>query len=331
MKTKHVVMNAKRIEQSWAGIPGIEVSPGGRLFLTWFSGGEGEPSPRNTVYLALSDDGGDSFGEPLVMAAPSPAGRAFDPALWIAPTGALWLIYNRGDNETAAHGVFARVLAMPDAGSLAWGGEFRVGYDVPFSFRMNKPIALSTGEWIMPVTHALNRCYAWFAGGEQLQGVGVSHDEGRTWRLHGAVVAPDWALENMIVECRDGSLLMYIRAGGGTIWQSRSHDRGRTWSPGEPTAVANPGSRFCLRALPDGDWLLINSPDPERRAGMTASLSSDEGKTWRGGLMLDERDNVSYPDATRTDDGTVYAVHDRERRGAAEILLSVFTKADVLG
>jgi hypothetical protein len=68
---------------------------------------------------------------------------------------------------------------------------------------------------------------------------------------------------------------------------------------------------------------------PTRRTGITASLSSDEGRTWRGKLVLDPRDNVSYPDAAQASDGTIYAVHDRERYGAAEILLSIFTKKDI--
>jgi len=88
-------------------------------------------------------------------------------------------------------------------------------------------------------------------------------------------------------------------------------------------------TRF-IRRLRDGDWLLINSPDPARRTGIEASLSFDEGLTWRGRLILDGRDNVSYPDAAQASDGAIYAVHDRDRSGAGEILLSVFKKEDIL-
>ena len=263
------------------------------------------------------------------MAAPRGGLRAFDPALWFAPTGELWLLYNRGNRETAEHAVFARTCANPEAAVPVWGEEFRVGFDAPLSFRLNKPTVLSTGEWVMPVTHARQPTYDWFAGRAQLQGVGVSFDQGRSWTLHGAVEAPFWALENMIVERRDGSLLMYIRTGSGVIWRSVSQDRGRTWGPGEPTTIANPGSRFFIRRLANGDWLLINSPDPTKRTGIVASLSSDEGATWRGRLVLDGRDHVSYPDAAFGRDGLIYAVHDHARKPAGEILLSVFGTSDV--
>ena len=62
---------------------------------------------------------------------------------------------------------------------------------------------------------------------------------------------------------------------------------------------------------------------------MTAVLSTDDGKTWKNGLLLDERDNVSYPDGFQTSDGKIYITYDRERSRAAEILMAVFTEDDV--
>ena len=62
---------------------------------------------------------------------------------------------------------------------------------------------------------------------------------------------------------------------------------------------------------------------------MTAYLSEDDGETWLGGLVLDERDNVSYPDGGQADDGTIFAVYDFERYGAREIYVARFTEEDV--
>lgn len=36
------------------------------------------------------------------------------------------------------------------------------------------------------------------------------------------------------------------------------------------------------------------------RSHLTAYLSKDDGTTWTGGLMLDERRGVSYPDGQQT-------------------------------
>ena len=191
MKLSQIVTTAGRIGQKWAGIPGVEITPGGRLFIAWYSGGEKEPDPQNTIYLCASSDRGATFTPPEILAVPRDGARAFDPTLWLAPTGALWLIFNRGNQVTAQHGIFARICAQPDAATPLWGDEFRLGYDAPFSFRMNKPTVLSSGEWLMPVTHAPNLTYAWSAGQNQFQGVGISLDQGKTWQLYGVGRRPE--------------------------------------------------------------------------------------------------------------------------------------------
>lgn len=63
---------------------------------------------------------------------------------------------------------------------------------------------------------------------------------------------------------------------------------------------------------------------------MMAFLSSDEGKTWSDGLMLDERRNISYPDGDQTPSGTIYIIYDRDRMGEKEILCVRITEADIL-
>ncbi|MEI7773148.1 MAG: sialidase family protein, partial [Verrucomicrobiota bacterium] len=152
------VSNAKEpadLLRTWQGIPGLERTSKGRLYVSWFSGGRQEPAVENTVYLKRSDDGGHTFSQPQPMAGPLHGSRCYDPTLWLDPTGRLWFIFNRSNRETPAHGVYARLCEAPDAPEPVWTPEFRVGFDeTPFSFRMNKPTVLQNGTWILPVTHA---------------------------------------------------------------------------------------------------------------------------------------------------------------------------------
>ncbi len=325
------VINSNTLARTWQGIPGLERTAKGRVFISWFSGGPKEPAPENTVYLCYSDDQGKTFTDPQPMAKPKDGARTFDPTLWIDPTGKLWYIFNRGNKDKAEHGVYARTCNDPDAKAPVWSDEFRVGYDAaPLTFRMNKPTVLTTGEWVMPVTLATVPIHDWFAQEKQLQGVGVSADSGKSWTLHGALKAPPWALENMIVELRDHRLWMLIRTGSGFLWESFSADRGQTWSEPKASNIANPGSRFFIRRLSSGNLLLVNHYKFKGRSHLTARLSTDDGQSWNEGLLLDERGGVSYPDGMQDKDGLIWIVYDHDRQGLGEILRANFREEDVV-
>lgn len=323
-------------QRTWQGIPGLERTAKGRVYVSWFTGGPKEPSPDNTVVLSYSDDAGQTFTPPEAMGLPTNDGtRCFDPTLWIDPKGRLWYIFNRGNKDLPKHDVWARICDDPDAAKPQWGPEFRIGYDAPFTFRMNKVTVLSTGEWLMPVTLAEKPVPAWCTGYNDkqtptLHGVGISTDEGKTWTLHGAVKSKPWALENMITELKDGRLWMLIRTNSGVLWQSHSTDKGRTWSDGNPSSIKSPGSRFYIRRLSSGNLLLVNHYKFTGRSHLTAQLSTDDGATWNEGLLLDERGGVSYPDGVQDKDGLIWITYDRDRNGAGEILLAKFREKDVI-
>ncbi len=307
------------------GIPGLERTAKGRVFVSWLSGGPRAPAPENTLYLCYSDDRGKTFTAPQPMAGPKEGARAFDPTLWIDPEGRLWYIFNRGNEVAAEHAVHALICDDPDAKVPVWSDEFRVEYEAPYSTRMNKLTVLSSGEWIMPVTHAVQPTHDRLP----LQGVAISSNKGKTWTLHGALKAPPSALQNMIVELRDGRLWMLIRTGSGFLWESHSADKGLTWSKAKASTIANPGSRFFIRRLASGNLLLVNHYKFKHRSHITARLSTNDGVTWNEGLLLDERSNVSYPDGMQDKDGLIWIVYDRDRRGDGEILMAKFREEDV--
>jgi predicted neuraminidase len=136
--------------------------------------------------------------------------------------------------------------------------------------------------------------------------------------------------EPMIVERRDGSLWMMVRCRG--IAETVSRDGGRTWSPVERVAgISHPTSRFFLRRLHSGALLLVKHGPINERTGreqLMAFVSDDDGKSWQGGLMLDEREHVTYPDGVEAADGTIHIIYDHERTPLGEVLLATFTEAD---
>lgn len=322
---------ATKENRQWQGIPAIERTGNGRLWCAFFSGGPKEPDPDNVILLSTSEDSGAAWSAPAtVVALPGPT-RAYDPALWHDPSGRLWLFYNQANLEAGDFSVWAMTTDQSDRAEPRWSSPMKIDIGVPFAFRLNKPTVLTTGEWVLPVTWARSAPDGWFAGDQQVQGVAVSVDTGASWSFHGDVEAPSWALENMIVECRDGRLWMLIRTGGGVLWESLSSDRGRTWSEGSPTPIINPGVRFFVRRLASGRLLLINTPHPTQRTGLRAYVSDgSDGAPFSKGLELDPRESVSYPDAVQASSGLIYAVHDCDRYGLGEIVLDVFSEDEIL-
>ncbi len=100
---------------------------------------------------------------------------------------------------------------------------------------------------------------------------------------------------------------MLVRTNYG-IGESVSCDGGRTWSDLTPSAIPHVNSRFFIRRLKSGRMLLVKNGSPAerlaQRSHMSAWLSADEGRTWTGGLLLDERSAVSYPDGFESPDGS---------------------------
>ena len=87
--------------------------------------------------------------------------------------------------------------------------------------------------------------------------------------------------------------------------------------------------------------MLVNHVNFTGRNNLTVQLSEDDGKTWSEGLLLDERNQVSYPDAKEAEDGFIYITYDRERgcakksleeaqADAREILMAKVTEEDIL-
>ena len=70
--------------------------------------------------------------------------------------------------------------------------------------------------------------------------------------------------------------------------------------------------------------------DVYKRQHLSALLSEDDGQTWPYSLLLDERNEVSYPDAKEADDGFIYVTYDHERVTEREILMARFTEEDII-
>lgn len=318
---------------------GIERTPKGRLWAAWVAGDDG---PKAFFLVNRSDDDGETWSKPCLVIdthtpyLPLPRSTIVG-NFWTDPCGRLWLFFDQTMNHVdGRHGLWVITCDKPDAEKPTWSAPKRIWHGVV----LNKPIVLSNGEWLLPVEFPAIKGigpmrYA-NAALDPLRGanVFVSSDQGDTWVRRGCVcfAKPSWD-EHMFVELKDGRLWMVARTTDGPM-QCFSSDGGVSWTEPIPATFKHPVARFHIRRLTSGRILLIKHgatiDTHEERSKLTAWLSEDEGLTWKGGLMLDERTGVSYPDGFQAPDGTIYISYDRNRKTDGEILMARFTETDIL-
>jgi hypothetical protein len=338
----------------------MESTKKGRLWTCWAGGEDG---PNAYLVASYSDDNGKSWRDPVFVIDPQvhisktgvfseasytvatgtgPETRKLSigtrlGSFWCDPKGRLWLFFHQsvGMFDGSCSNWFVR-CDDPDAEKPVWTEPVYIG----FGASINKPIVRQNGEWILPVSlwerwhidKPFADCYREL---DSVRGANVfiSDDEGGHWRYRGGIIFKDSCFnEHSVAELNDGRLWMLSR-GMKETFQSFSDDGGKTWEP-QSTAFPHVNSKAVIRRLQSGNLLVIRhgrdmTKATDGRKELTAFLCTDDGKTWSGDLLLDERSNASYPDIAQTPNGDIYVHYDRDRSGAAEILFARFREEDV--
>lgn len=327
--------------RSHTGIPSIAVSPkNGRLWLTCYCAWKGAECAYNYCPLMTSKDGGRTWKQ-VMVADPDGEGplRNFDPELFVNRAGKLiWSWTERTcDPKDPFNGCFAdpkedRLMLV----ELDAENEPVAPYPEPRlacrGVMMCKPIDLADGRTLLPVSHWFDDPSACF----------YSTTDWKTFAFVGGAKLPKGARqfdEHAVVQRSDGSLLTWIRTTGEPR-ESVSNDGGKTWSEPVQSQVGNPNSRLFCTKLKNGHLLMVKHGKMGEhfqkkgwlpRRELRAFVSTDDGKTWQGDLVVDARtQGLSYPDGDVAADGSVYIVYDYDRTGAQELLVARVTEADVL-
>jgi sialidase-1 len=327
----------------------IERTPGGRLWSCWCGGGD---SPDAFLVVATSDDDGETWAQPCLVIDPHDEQMPCDRdsrigCLWTDPTGRLWFFFSQvleGFDGSCSNWYIR--CDEPDAEKPVWSDPVYIGVGAS----LNKPIVLSNGEWMLPVSlwerwhisEPFIHCYHEL---DPIRGanVFVSPDQGFTWGWRGCVKFPDSEFnEHLVVEREDQMIWMLSRTRN-ALGESFSTDFGRTWSKPRYSGIANTmantgfckSSRANICRLHSGRLLLVKhgiqiDKGTETRSHLAAFLSDDDGRTWSRGLLLDPRAEVSYPDIAQSPEGVLYVQYDRNRTEDAEILFARITEADIV-
>jgi len=167
------------------------------------------------------------------------------------------------------------------------------------------PTVLPSGRILLPL----------YSDGFNLSLVAISDDEGEHWRASLPIVGLG-PTQPTIVQKKDGALVAYLRDSGDPpqrVQVSTSHDDGESWSASVDTDIPNPDSSLEVVPLEDGRWLMIHNDTEHGRHRLTASLSDDEGATWKWKHQLEPSDDAgrsfAYPSVIQTPDGLIHMTY----------------------
>lgn len=152
-----------------------------------------------------------------------------------------------------------------------------------------------------------------------------SSDSGDTWTISSpAIPGKPPTSESQIAELNDGSLLLSMRdesRSGKRAWARFQPDSGlaggkwvENWS-----VVDDPTCMASLIRHPDGLLFFSNPASPKQRVALTVRASSDNGKTWSKGRLIDPRPS-SYSSMTVLNDGSIGVLYECGPRSGIETL-----------
>jgi len=161
------------------------------------------------------------------------------------------------------------------------------------------PLQLPSGRILLPL----------YSDGFELSLVGISDDDGKTWRASRPIIGLGNSQPNL-VRRKDGTLVAYHRDNGDVpkrIQMSISKDQGETWEVARDTDIPNPGSSVEVIALADGRWVMIFNDAEQGRHSLALALSEDEGATWKSKRHIEKVEagagGFSYPSIIQSRDG----------------------------
>ncbi len=281
----------------------------GSLLLAWIemhaSASGGHDVAPSSISSMRSYDGGRTWGERRIEVSPEKGDiNIYNPSLIVLPDDEILFFYLKyhhlvWDEPLQASGLVRR---SQDGGrtwsdpSAIWDHQPRGGANHTFTL-------LSSGRLLKSVEHvpvwgAFPKCVS-------SSSAYVSDDGGRSWREPACWITLPLrgTMESHIAETHGGLLVMAMRNQLGSVFLSRSHDQGMTWSKPQTSGLTCGESMPSLTRIPTtGDLLLIwnhSEYDPSfdhrgRRSPLACAISRDGGVTWTHRQIIENDPSVEF-------------------------------------
>lgn len=267
----------------------IPLKDGRILFIyTHFTTGASDYAEAHLASRVSSDGGATWSGEDKIVVAHEGGHNVMSVSLLRLQNESIALLYLR---KTAFDDCLPQLRISTDEGE-SWSEPTACitepsGYYVVNNDRM---IQLKSGRLVIPAARHVLKGETKFQPGKAL--CVLSDDSGATWRTSESLLEAPAEIasgfqEPLVLELKDGRVLMLCRTSAGAQYRAYSSDGGETWSAPEPTALRSPTSPATVERIPGRDELLLiwndhtDGPASDLRTPLRAAISKDDGATWR--------------------------------------------------
>jgi predicted neuraminidase len=315
------------IRETWVSPEGLTRSvhcsalsslPGGDLLAIWY-GGRREGSRDVAVYSSRYRRAEGVWSTPGVLIDRGTAERELgrpikkvgNAVVFPDGQGRLWMVYV-SVTLGGWSGSSLNVKTSGDGG-LTWTPSRRLNLN-PFlnlsSLVRSRPIHAADGRIGLPVYYEMAVKFP--------QMLWLTPDAGGLAHYHlRSLPSKDDLIQPTLIPLAGDRVLMMLRDGGDerVLHTAVSEDNGWTWSLPAHSTLPNPDAAVDAVRLSDGRLLLVYNHAEHGRDNLRLALSTDEGRTWQGGVVIESEPSkeFSYPSLVQDERGHLHLTYTWQR------------------
>jgi len=278
---RHEAMLASPMIQNHASF--LHLADDGALICAWF-GGTLEGKSDISIFASVLAEGSSQWGEPQRLSF-DPDHSEQNPVLFAAPGGELLLFHTSqpSGNQDECRIRMAEVSRDASNATKLAAGE-GCYLDLPRGCFVRAPLTVrEDGAWLLPIFRCIQRPGQKWNGSHDRAAVGISEDQGKTWRLEDLDQSTGCVHMSPVSICEQKLAAVFRRRQADFVYRTESADGGRTWSTPQATDVPNNNSSIAAIALKDGRIAIICNPtnaemSSDRRASLYDELGEDDDR-----------------------------------------------------
>lgn len=224
---------------------------------------------------------------------------ANDAVLWRGFAGELRIFFTRNGR------ILMSTCSDPDGAPGSWTAPI----DIAGGYCSSTPVVLRNGAVLIPA----------YLSDPKGPGVLFSMNRGENWMSIPSGIKlvekiPTLRPDPILVPYKNGRLLMLNRGTGYQWrWSSVSQNFGRNWTAPDKY-IYSPDTPMSVNVLPGGKWLAVKNGRLDQELHYSADkliayLSDDEGETWYGDLIIDDRADAVHPCSCIPGNGYIYILY----------------------